>query len=141
MIHKMQDENGRETEIRQDIEDIARSYFQKIFRTEERGRSEHLLSGIEKCITEKDNFQLTESYTKEDIRAATFEMGSTKASGEDGLPALFYQKCWHIVGDAVTKFCLHKLNEGQDFQQVNATHIVLIPKVANPVNMKQFQTN
>ncbi|KAA3480176.1 reverse transcriptase [Gossypium australe] len=139
MIHKMQDENGRETEIRQDIEDIARSYFQKLFRTEERGRSEHLLSGIEKCITEEENFQLTAPYTKEEIRAATFEMGSTKAPGEDDLPTLFYQKCWHIVSDAVTKFCLYMLNEGQDFQQVNATNIVLIPKVANPVNMKQFR--
>ncbi|KAA3465546.1 reverse transcriptase [Gossypium australe] len=116
MIHKMQDENGRETEISQDIKDIPRSYFQKLFRSEEMGRSDHLLSGIEKCITEEDNHQLTMPYTKEEIKAATFEMGPTKAPEEDGLHALFYQKCWHIVSDAVIKFCLQTLNEGKDFK-------------------------
>lgn len=37
------------------------------------------------------------NYTKEEIEAVVFEMGPTKAPGEDGLPGLFYQKCWPIV--------------------------------------------
>ncbi|XP_040949964.1 uncharacterized protein [Gossypium hirsutum] len=41
---------------------------------------------------------------------AVFDMGSTKAPGEDGFLGLFYQKCWHIIGDKVTDFCLHLLN-------------------------------
>ncbi|XP_017618145.1 uncharacterized protein LOC108462743 [Gossypium arboreum] len=41
---------------------------------------------------------------------AVFDMGSTKAPGEDGFLRLFYQKCWHIIGDEVTDFCLHLLN-------------------------------
>ncbi|KAA3480024.1 reverse transcriptase [Gossypium australe] len=38
-------------------------------------------------------------------------MGPIKAPGEDGFLALFYQKCWHIIGDDVTNFCLQILNE------------------------------
>ncbi|KAA3478845.1 reverse transcriptase [Gossypium australe] len=107
--------------------------------SEERGSCDHLLSGNDRCISEEDNQFLTKLYTKKEIKAAVFEMGPTKALREDGLPALFYQKCWHIVGDDVIKFCLQILNEDKGFKQVNSTHIVLIPKVANPVNMKQFR--
>ncbi|XP_040947394.1 uncharacterized protein [Gossypium hirsutum] len=41
---------------------------------------------------------------------AVLDMGSTKAPEEDGFQGLFYQKCWHIIGDEVTNFCLHLLN-------------------------------
>ncbi|KAG8475435.1 hypothetical protein CXB51_032213 [Gossypium anomalum] len=37
-------------------------------------------------------------------------MGPTKAPRENGLPGLFYQKYWPIVGDKITGFCLHLLN-------------------------------
>ncbi|KAH1056048.1 hypothetical protein J1N35_034113 [Gossypium stocksii] len=76
---------------------------------------------------------------EEKIKVAMFEMGPTKAPGEDGLPALFYQKCRHIIGDDVMNFCLQILNEEKEFKQVNSTHIVLIPKVVNQANMKQFR--
>ncbi|KAA3473858.1 reverse transcriptase [Gossypium australe] len=136
MNHKMQDENGRETENIQDIENIARYYFQNLFRSEGRGSCNYLLSGIERRITEEDNQYLKAPYTKEKIKTATFGMGPTKAPGEDGFPVLFYQKCWHIVKDEVSRFCLQIFNEGKYFKQVNSTQIVLIPKVANPTNMK-----
>ncbi|KAA3482763.1 reverse transcriptase [Gossypium australe] len=138
-IQKMQDENRREIENIQDIENIARFYFQNLFGSEERECCNYLLSRIKRCITEEDNQILMAPYTKEEIKVATFGMGPTKALGEDGFPAIFYQKCWHIVEDEVNRFCLQTLNEGKDFKQVNSTHIVLIPKIANPMNMKQFR--
>ncbi|KAA3467661.1 reverse transcriptase [Gossypium australe] len=139
LFHKLQDEEGRETEIIQDMEGTARSYFQNLFMLEERGSCDHLLSRIDRCISEKDNQFLTALYTKEEIKEAVFEMGPTKALGKDGLPALFYQKCWHIIGNDVIKFCLQILNEDKGFKQVNSTHIILIPTVANLVNMKRFK--
>ncbi|KAA3486093.1 reverse transcriptase [Gossypium australe] len=87
LIHKLQDGEGREIEIIQDIEGIARSYFQNLFMSEERGSCDHLLLKIDRCISEEDNQFLTD----------------------------------------------------KGFKQANSTHIVLIPKVANPVNMKQFR--
>ncbi|KAH1122638.1 hypothetical protein J1N35_005798 [Gossypium stocksii] len=44
----------------------------------ERGKYEHLLSGIDHCVYE-DNRKLTAQYTKEEIREAMFEMGPIKA--------------------------------------------------------------
>ncbi|KAA3453778.1 reverse transcriptase [Gossypium australe] len=132
-------ENGRETENIQDIENIARYYFQNLFRSEERESCNYLLLGIKRCITEEDNQFLMAPYTEEEIKATTFGMRPIKALGEDGFPTIFYKKCWHIVEDEVSRFCLQILNEGKDFKQVNSTYIVLIPKIANPINMKQFR--
>lgn len=121
------------------MERIARSYFQNIFTSEARGRDHHVLSGIDKCITEEDNQRLTAPYLLEEIREVVFVMRPTKALGEDGFPALFYQKCWYVVGNEVIIFCLQLLNEGKEIKHINHTHIVLIPKVANLFDMKQFR--
>ncbi|KAA3479947.1 reverse transcriptase [Gossypium australe] len=61
--------DGRETEVVQEMEVIARSYFQNLSLVGERGNYEHLLSGIDHCVFYEDNCRLTARYTKE-IRMA-----------------------------------------------------------------------
>lgn len=68
------------------------------------------MTGIVRCVYEEDNQKLTATYIKEEIQEAVFDMGSTKAPGEDRFQALFYQKCWHIVGKELTFFCSQLLN-------------------------------
>lgn len=46
------------------------------------------------------------SYTREEIFSALRAMGPIKASGDDGLFALFFQKYWSVVGDDVSQFFL-----------------------------------
>ncbi|KAA3470849.1 reverse transcriptase [Gossypium australe] len=53
-------------------------------------------------------------------------MGATKAPGEDGFPAIFFQKFWHI------------LNGDIEVSQINTTHIVFIPKKTSPTNLSHF---
>lgn len=86
---------GRETEDIQEMAEIAKSYFQNLFEAREKGHYEHLLSGIERCISEEDNQRLTVQYTKEEVWEVLTGMGLTKAHG---FPALFFQKCWYIIG-------------------------------------------
>ncbi|KAK5803397.1 hypothetical protein PVK06_031042 [Gossypium arboreum] len=97
-------------EFPEEIEVVARSYFQKLFSKEIRGNYDHLLMGIDRCITEEDNHRLTAPYSREGIREAVFDMGLTKAPREDGFLAIFYKKCWHFIGEDVTLFCLNLLN-------------------------------
>ncbi|KAA3476013.1 reverse transcriptase [Gossypium australe] len=139
MIQKLQSNNGQVAENIPDIKNIARNYFQNLFETEGRECCNYLLSGIKRCITEEDNQILMAHYKKEEIQEVAFEMGPTKAPGEDGFSAIFYQQCLHIVQYEVSSFCLQILNGDRDFKQVNSTNIVLIPKVANPTSMKQFR--
>ncbi|MBA0633875.1 hypothetical protein Godav_024824, partial [Gossypium davidsonii] len=99
LINKLQNNSGWETNDLYEMESIARSYFQNLFTSGNQKNYDHLLSGIDRCVSEKDNRKLTEKYTKEEVREALFEMQPTKAPSEDRFPALFYQKCWHFIGE------------------------------------------
>ena len=66
-------------------------------------------------------------------------MGPIKASGPDGMNALFYQKFWHIIGNEVTDIVLDFLHTGHMVSDINYTHIVLIPKVKKPEKMADFR--
>ena len=66
-------------------------------------------------------------------------MGDLKAPGPDGMPAIFYKKCWHIVGERVIKEVLQVLNGGEMPAGWNDTIIILIPKVKNPNELKDFR--
>lgn len=123
----------------QEMEEIARSYFQKLFPSENQVNLEFLLSAIDRCIHEEENKKLMASYTDEETREALFAMAPTKARGEDGFPALFYQKCGHFIRKDIVTFGLQFLNGDMEVSLINTTHIVLIPKNSNPVSMSHFR--
>ncbi|KAK5812453.1 hypothetical protein PVK06_027883 [Gossypium arboreum] len=106
-IQKLQYDDGRETEL---------------FLAGRRGNYDHILSSIDRCIFEEDDSKLRADFTKEEILEALKEMGPTKTPGEDGFPALFYQKCWPIIGEDVMSYCLNVLNGAK----VNANCLRLV---------------
>ena len=67
-----------------------------------------------------------------EIKEALFQIGPNKSSGPDGMPVLFYQKYWHIVGEEITKTALNILNGNDSRLEINHTYIVLIPKIKVP---------
>ncbi|KAA3479865.1 reverse transcriptase [Gossypium australe] len=75
----------------------------------------------------------------EEIWEALTSMGATKAPREDGFPAIFFQKFWHVIGDEVSTYCLQQLNGDMEVSQINTTHIVLIPKKTIPTNLSHFR--
>ncbi|KAA3469681.1 reverse transcriptase [Gossypium australe] len=139
LIQKLQFDDGRETMKSEEMMEIARSYFVRLFSEGNQSSTDRIFSGINACITEEDNAKLKAKFTTEEIWTALTEMGPTKAPGEDGLPAIFYQKCWSIIGKDVSHYCLQQLNNGMNVSSINKTNIVLIPKVSNPSNISQFR--
>ncbi|KAA3468512.1 reverse transcriptase [Gossypium australe] len=92
-----------------ETEEIARVYFSTLFESKGIGDMEHILSGINVCISDSMNQLMQNSFTEEDIIEAVNGIRPTKASGYDGFPAIFYQKFWHIVGKDTTEFCLNPM--------------------------------
>lgn len=97
------------------------------------------LGFIEHKITDAMEDILTRPYTCEDIEAALAEMHPCKSPGPDGLPALFYKKYWDLVGKDICDVVLNFLNEGHMPEELNYTHVALIPKVKNPSKMTDLR--
>lgn len=59
-------------------------------------------------------------------------MKSTAAPGPDGMPALFYQSYWEVIGNDIIDYVLKILNHNGDPGNINHTHLCLIRKIKHP---------
>jgi hypothetical protein len=100
---------------------------------------EQVVECIPQVVTLEMNALLTCEFTSEEVVMALKQMGPLKAPGPDGLPPLFYQKYWHLLGEDITKVVLNCLNSGKILKAINHTYITLIPKVKNPEDVKEFR--
>jgi len=66
-------------------------------------------------------------------------MHPLKASGPDSFPAAFYQKSWATTGSEVCEAVLNFLNGGSLDTKLNATNLVLIPKISNPSRVTEYR--
>lgn len=103
-----------------------------------KGDMRHILSRVERCISEEANSYLTAVNTEE-VLGALKEMGPIKAPRCYWFSTIFFQKCWHIVGREVSNFCLGVLNNDLNLEPMNVTNIVLIPKIPKLTSMVNFR--
>ena len=122
-----------------DVAEVAVNYFETIFHSGTCERMEECLNTVPQRMTTAMRVELSRPYTVEEVKAALFQMGPTKAPGPDGMNALFYQKFWHIVGNDVSSAMLEFLNFGIMIPEINYTHLVLIPKIKSPEKMTNFR--
>jgi hypothetical protein len=85
------------------------------------------------------NGELLKIFTKEEVEIALKQMAPLKAPGPDGLPADFFQNHWDLMGEEVCLAVLNSLNSGILPENLNMTHIVLIPKKKNPTTVMDFR--
>ena len=114
-------------------------YFENIFKVGDCDRLEECLVAVHPKVSPDMRDLLSSEYSPEEIKAALFQMGPTKAPGPDGMNALFYQKFWHIVGDDVINAVLDFLNNGIMVPDLNYTHIVLIPKIKSSEKITDYR--
>ena len=66
-------------------------------------------------------------------------MNPNTSLGPDGFNPGFFQQYWDIVGESITAFCLKCLNNKELPSSLNATNIVLIPKVKCPLKITELR--
>ncbi|KAL0445489.1 UNVERIFIED_CONTAM: hypothetical protein Slati_1676800 [Sesamum latifolium] len=86
-------------------------------------------------LSEEDSDALTALVTATDVKMAFFDIPKDKSPSPDGYSSGFFKTAWPIVGDEVTRAVLDFFHNGKLLRQVNATLLVLIPKVQAPTHV------
>ena len=116
-------------------------YFSNLFTSSKPNQAQTTaaLSGVSRRVTSEMNRNLEMLFIADEVKEALFQMCPTKAPGPDGLPAVFYQKHWHLVKQGVISTCLHIFNKQGTLAPLNHTYIALIPKKEKPRKVTDFR--
>ncbi|XP_052623754.1 uncharacterized protein LOC128129115 [Lactuca sativa] len=77
--------------------------------------------------------------TDEEIKLAMFDIDDNRAPGPDGYSSKFFKSSWSIVGPDVCKAVREFFWTGKLLKGINATRIVLVPKVEVPRKVSDFR--
>ena len=73
-----------------------------------------------------------------EIHEALTQMAPLKAPGPDGMPPLFFQHFWDLVGKEISPSVLFFIDSATLPEHLNHTFLTLIPKVKNPELASEF---
>ena len=82
---------------------------------------------------------LSSEFTHMEVKQAINQMAPLKALGPNGMPPLFYQYYWNLIGDDIFDTVLHYLNSATLPDNLNHTFITLIPKKKNSEFASEFR--
>lgn len=82
---------------------------------------------------------LIAEYTLEEIEKALKQMAPLKSPGPDGMPPLFYQTYWSLLGKDIVQAILEYLNSGSLPPSLGHSFIILIPKVKSPKYIYEYR--
>ncbi|XP_074300778.1 uncharacterized protein LOC141632098 [Silene latifolia] len=140
--------DGNWTYDHEEISDCFQKSFTNLFSRPCQAQQPHghshspltqLIGNIQNRVTNDDADFLGKPYTAKEVRQAVFQMGPMKSPGPDGIPAVFYLRCWHLVKRDCTKAILSILNSGAVLKEMNRTVIALIPKCDSPEEVKDYR--
>lgn len=88
----------------------------------------HYTIPLSRYITDIDNEWLTRDVTEEETRQIVNQINPLKALGPDDMHAIFYQKCWLIIGKNIRLMITIFLKHDHIHRKINKTHVTLIQK-------------
>jgi hypothetical protein len=139
-IEQIYDGAGRMCTTQEDIEKAFVNYFEDLFTLTCPLNIEKCTNAILGKITMEMNAHLEAPFVEDEIQATLSQMAPLKALGPNGFTAKFYQQNWPIVGLEVCKAVLHFFNNAKMDENINVTHIALIPKKKkDPSNVSNFR--
>ncbi|CAN1726075.1 LINE-1 retrotransposable element ORF2 protein [Linum perenne] len=139
LIAKLQNEEGRWITNERTLKRSATSFFENLFTKREGNTNFQFGNVLPSIVTDEINSSLTRPVDDDEIRRAVFSLGAGKSPGPDGFSGQFFRRYWDSVGHTLCQEVRGFFEETMMPSSWNETHIVLIPKVACPVNMSQFR--
>ena len=114
-------------------------YYTSIFQSDMPSTFAAVEDALEPKVTPEMNAALLSEFHPDEVKDALQQMHPLKSPRPDGMPPVFYQKFWNVVGSNVTECVLSTLNSGIMPSDINATHICLILKRSNPQKITDYR--
>lgn len=118
--------------------EVAREYFHDLFQAR-KAVYDPILDVVHPVIAEEDNHFLLGSFTEEEFRCTIFQMHPDKSLGPNWLNPVFFQHFWNLYGKDIYQASCSWLGNGYFPSSLNDINIALIPKVENPLSMKNLR--
>ncbi|KAL0291807.1 UNVERIFIED_CONTAM: hypothetical protein Sradi_7012900 [Sesamum radiatum] len=94
---------------------------------------------LKHTLTAEESADLIAPVTQSEIKAAFFDISEDSAPGPDGYTSAFYKAAWPEIGPDIIAAITEFFDSGRLLKQLNATTLVLIPKVQLPVRVAEFR--
>lgn len=138
IIH-VQDDQGKLLTKPSDIQKHIEKYFCMLYKSNGSLLDKNLMDGIPVTVTEEMNRALTTPITEKEVRDAVFKMNAEKAPGPDGMNPVFYKQHWDAIKSGLISFTRLFFEQNKLDPKVNQTHICLVPKIENPITIKDYR--
>lgn len=139
-IDMLKDEEDRWVVDKAELEKLALEYYRRLYSLDDVDPVVDRLpkEGFARLST-TDHVNLNKQFSVGEVEQVLRSMGKFKAPGPDGYQPIFYQTCWDVVGELVSKFALDFFETGQLPAKANDVIVVLIAKVLKPEKITQFR--
>uniref|UniRef100_A0A803PAN7 CCHC-type domain-containing protein n=1 Tax=Cannabis sativa TaxID=3483 RepID=A0A803PAN7_CANSA len=134
------DQNLNWQSSKEEIEQIICEHFQDLFTAQDPkcDLMAHLQRFFPSRLSRRQNESLLTEFTAADVLQAMKQINPLKALGVDGMPRLFYEHHWTVIGSDITRICLDILNNHADCRAINKTLLCLIPKTKSPHQVTDY---
>ena len=137
-IHMLKDDHGAWVDDQGQLKDMGVQFFSQLYKDE--GPAEKfIMSGFFPVLNDNELNSLSREVEEDEVHATVFSMGGWKASGPDGLPAMFSQSNWEHVKESVIDWIKKIFQNPEGIQPVNNTFLSLIPKKDKPESFAHFR--
>ncbi|KAG5612985.1 hypothetical protein H5410_024266 [Solanum commersonii] len=116
-----------------------RKFKQNKFREGGTSEDENLLRLIPKLITPSQNEEMVYMPTKEEVKMVVFALNGDSTSSPDGFSGLFFQCCWELIGEDITKMVKAFFCGKQIPSFISHTNLVLLLKKKRVVNFTDLR--
>ena len=94
------------------MNDTIINFYKTLFTSGDLSGLAEVIDVIPHVIAPNMNERLAMEFTIEEVDVALKQMAPLKSPSPDGMPPLFYQNYWSLIGPDVTLSILHYLNSG-----------------------------
>ncbi|XP_013589702.1 PREDICTED: uncharacterized protein LOC106298169 [Brassica oleracea var. oleracea] len=138
-IDLLVDVNGRERREEKEKGRVAMDYFFNLFSSSNPPDFQSIFTDFVAKVSPEMNVDLIKEASDEEIEQAVFSIKAASAPGPDGMTGLFFQRFWKDIGSQVSDEVKTFFISGSFPVEWNFTHLCLLPKVMEAINMSDFR--